>query len=437
MKSPGARTVCIVTPGYVATTPRVVKEADALAEAGYRVRVVFTEGDLDRLRAFDAGLLEGKSWQWTVVRWSRRLRPERVRFWRLTVPHQVLRRLPPGRLRRPALLAWAESRVYPALAGAAAAEAADLFIGHYPVGLVAAAGAAARWGARVGYDAEDLHVAEPPATVAGRRQADRIERIERTLLPRCAHRTAVSSGVAEALAARYGIRPPVAVHNAFALAEHAAAAGPLLDRRGPALSLHWFSQVIGLDRGLQDAIRAAGVLGGPVQIHLRGEIPDATRAALLGLAAQCGVAAGLRFHPPVPPGELVVRAAEHDIGLALEQPLNESRALSVTNKLFVYLAAGLAVAATDLPGQRGVLSTCPEAGRLYPPGDHRALAACLEDWRRDAARLRAAKAAALAAARVRWCWEVERQILVAEVDAALRPGAAGRTGGTLVRAGAA
>ena len=36
-------TVCLVTTGHPSTNPRLVKEADALAEAGYDVRVVATK----------------------------------------------------------------------------------------------------------------------------------------------------------------------------------------------------------------------------------------------------------------------------------------------------------------------------------------------------------------------------------------------------------
>lgn len=46
--------VCIVTPGYISSTPRVVKEAEALSQAGYRVRVVFSQGDLERARQHDS-----------------------------------------------------------------------------------------------------------------------------------------------------------------------------------------------------------------------------------------------------------------------------------------------------------------------------------------------------------------------------------------------
>jgi len=38
--------VVIVTPTYLSSNPRVVKEADALANAGLRVCVVFSQGQL-------------------------------------------------------------------------------------------------------------------------------------------------------------------------------------------------------------------------------------------------------------------------------------------------------------------------------------------------------------------------------------------------------
>jgi len=38
--SASAPLICLLTPGHVASTPRLVKEADALVDAGYRVHVV-------------------------------------------------------------------------------------------------------------------------------------------------------------------------------------------------------------------------------------------------------------------------------------------------------------------------------------------------------------------------------------------------------------
>jgi glycosyltransferase involved in cell wall biosynthesis len=413
--------ICLVTPGYLASTPRVVKEADALHAAGYRVRVVFSEGDLDLLREHDRLLLRDKPWRWASVGWSRRRPGERSIYWRATVRYQLARRSPRPLWRMLALAERGEGRLYSELAKMAAAEPADLFIGHYPVGLAAAARAAVMHHARLGYDAEDLHTGEDVSTEAGQRRQQRIDWIERKYLRRCTHATAAAPRIGEALAERYRISRPAVIHNVFPLAERDRLDGKKLDRQGSKLSLCWLSQTIGLDRGIDDAIRAVGVLSQPVQIHLRGSLSEPVKEALLTLARESGigVAEHIYFHPQVSPMELLSRTAEHDVGLALEPGHTVNYRLTVTNKLFLSLLAGLAVAVTDVPGQHDVMVTCSDAGVLYPPGDWRALAARLEGWLRRPEELQACRAAALAAARTRWNWERERGKLLVSVAAAL------------------
>jgi glycosyltransferase involved in cell wall biosynthesis len=195
--------------------------------------------------------------------------------------------------------------------------------------------------------------------------------------------------------------------------------GQVRDRRGDALSLYWFSQTVGLDRGIQDVILAAGRLVGPVQIHLRGHLTEAVRAELLSLAADCGVSDALYFHAPVCPKDLLSRSAEHDVGLALEPGARVCHRVTVSNKLFVYMTAGLAIVATDVPGQRAVLGDLGEDAFLYRSGGHGALAAHLEELRSNRGKLLAAKKASLAAARQRWNWEMESKKLLAAVERAL------------------
>src|SRR3981081_640790 len=59
------RSVCIISPGHLASNPRAIKEADALHEAGYRVTMV--AGDLSSsFRPFDEEVAARASW--TAVR---------------------------------------------------------------------------------------------------------------------------------------------------------------------------------------------------------------------------------------------------------------------------------------------------------------------------------------------------------------------------------
>ena len=58
--------ICIITPGNVSSNPRVVKEADALVEAGYEVRVV--AGDMvPWVRERDATIFARARWRCDLV----------------------------------------------------------------------------------------------------------------------------------------------------------------------------------------------------------------------------------------------------------------------------------------------------------------------------------------------------------------------------------
>jgi glycosyltransferase involved in cell wall biosynthesis len=302
--------------------------------------------------------------------------------------------------------------MHPEVARKAAEQAADLYIGHYPPGLAAAAYAADQHGAMLGYDAEDFHVGQQPDNEP---RIARIDYIERQHLEACAHVTAASAGIADAVADRYDIERPLVVDNVFPWAERDTLDGETKDRRGNALSLYWYSQTIGLNRGLQDAIRAAGLLDEPVQLHIRGALRESVRDVLMTTAERSGMTNSVYFHPKVPPDELLSRAVEHDIGLALEQGHTPARTVCATNKLFFYPMAGLAVAATDVLGQRHLLKDRSAFSGMCEPGNAEALAQILRRWT-DPVALEEAKSEALDMARTRWNWETEKEKLVDAID---------------------
>jgi glycosyltransferase involved in cell wall biosynthesis len=167
--------------------------------------------------------------------------------------------------------------------------------------------------------------------------------------------------------------------------------------------------VIGPGRGIEDAVAAVEMLDVPVELHLRGTLDPSFASHVIGRPR-------VVMLPQIPPPELVARAAEHDIGLALEQPVTENRALCVTNKLFTYMLAGLAVGATDTVGQREILKEAPGAGFLYPAGQPAALAAGIRRLLTDKDELAKTKAAAWNAADGRFNWEYESRGLVSYLE---------------------
>ena len=224
------------------------------------------------------------------------------------------------------------SRPFDELVARARAVAADLYVAHNAEALPAAHAAARARGAGSAFDSEDLHTGEQGDGGAGDLRAELLDYFERRCLPACRYVTVPSQPIADELVERYGIARPVTVHNVFPLTDRARLDGQRRDRRSRALSLYWYSQVVGLERGLQDAVHALGRVRGSVELHVRGKLAPNVERELRRLAREHRVEGQLIFHATVHPDELLARTAEHDIGLALEQPVSRNRLLTVTNK---------------------------------------------------------------------------------------------------------
>ena len=422
---PRAR-VCLVTTGHPATNPRLVKEADALTGAGYAVRVVACSflPWADRADAEFAGR------PWAV---------ERVRFGamasRATGLWQRLRRRVASRLVeafgfRSPLAERALHYVVPELTRLAAREPADLFIAHNLAALPAAAAAARRHGARLGFDAEDFHRGEY-AQPEGPDYALTCW-AEECYVPACDYVTAASEGIAAAYADVLSISLPVTIDNVFPLADRVATVREAElkgERAEGTRTLYWFSQTIGPGRGLEDVLAALPLLDDDIHLALRGRWADGYDVTFLSRAEALGVRDRVRWLAPVPPGELVVRTARHDVGLALERPRTRNREVCVSNKIFTYLLAGIPAIATETEGQRRICAHTPEATRLVRPGDVEAFA---EAVRALLAEGEAARSAAVRVATERFNWEHERERFLQVVGTCLganaRPdGAMGQT----------
>ncbi|WP_421999013.1 hypothetical protein [Reyranella sp.] len=397
------RSICIVSPGNLASNPRLLKEADALHEAGYTVTAVVCDYT-DALRSFDDDIAARVPW--SVVRVAR-------------PPLDGPTRFVAGRFA--ALLAAAGAGVPVALAAqayggpvvglrrAAVGVPADLYIGHYMAGLVAAAGAARRRGAMLGFDAEDYHAGE------GTQQAMTMVRaIEKVLLPSCRHVTAAAPLIADAYASRYGVTATT-VLNVFPLNMAAAERRP--SAGGGPLRAYWFSQTIGLDRGLQSFVRAMAQARVPVTLDVRGSNRWGHGDRLLELARELGVEGRVTLLPVAPPAEMVTLSASYDLGLSLETDVSENRRLCLTNKIFTYLLAGVPVLLSTTPAQCALAPALGEAARLAPLDDPATMARVLEELAAPEAR-EAASAAAWRLGRERYNWEVEKGALLRAVGQA-------------------
>ncbi|WP_263784444.1 glycosyltransferase family protein [Salinibacter grassmerensis] len=414
--------ICLITPGHPSKNPRLVKEADALAEAGDDVHVI--AGDYHPWGHDADRQYQDRPWELERVSYGAVASSGRQIYLggRKRIAETLAGWLPQGTR---AVNLRAQHWAIPELVDRAQSVPAELFIAHYLPAVPAALHAAEKHGAKAAFDAEDFHRGQFHDDERGSPEAERTRWFEETYLPQCESLTAASPGIARAYADELDIEEPTTILNVFPRSERSGHTPPQELREehpGDGISLYWYSQTIGPDRGLEMVVRAMGQIQDRVDdapcltLSLRGSWTDGYKTNLHALARSVGIEnKQIRHLTRTPPDQLIERAAQHDIGLALEQAKSRNRDLCVTNKIFAYLLAGLPVVATNTQGQQFVHRHAPNAVRLCAIDDVGDMAQQLCRWVRDAESRKRASEAAYQAAEDRYNWDVEKETLLSTV----------------------
>lgn len=408
-----SRKICLITTAHLSENPRLIKEANALHAAGHHVTVIACHYRPE-LHESDQSVLKGAAWSIRRVCWDPVENPALFkwsRFRRFTC-HMVVTMI--AKLGFSSAPEWLEirafDRVLPEIRRVALEVEADLFVGHNPGTMPIVWKLARDAGAKCGFDAEDFHSGMNRSGEKPSMQVEIVRRWEKRYLSRYDYLTAASPLIAREYCREYPISFDAVVLNAFDPVSTPAGATA---RRERILALYWVSQTIGAHRGLEDVIAAlAHLRGAPIRVFLRGEWQAGYEARLRDLAESFGVSDDtIVALPSVAYDEYVVSATRYDVGLATEEPTSRNRQICLTNKILMYLSAGLAVAATNTPAQTSLIGSIPQAGFVFPWGDPRALAEKLSAWLDDPELIGAAKRAALDAARDHYNWNIERSKL--------------------------
>lgn len=399
--------VCLISPGHVSFNPRLVKEADALAEAGYDVHVV-AANDLPNLRALDAPILANAKWSFQLVGGVAALdKVQRgaARLARRAIDSGV------------STLALAElghhALVWP-LRRAASKWKADLYIAHYIAALPAACHAARKHGAAWAFDAEDFHRGQFEDDEADSPESRIVRRLEAAYLPRAAYLTAASPGIADAYAGVAQVERPIVILNVFPRSN-----GPLApsERGGaePGPSLYWFSQTIGAKRGIECAIEAISIARSRPHLYLRGNMQAGFDRTMRALAEKAGVADRVHVLPPEIGADMERLASRHDLGLVAETGSSINRAIALTNKLFTYLLAGVPALVSDIPAHREIASAC-ESLILFQTENAVDLAAAIDRVLLNPEDLARLRGLAWEAGQRTFNWDVEKAKLIELVE---------------------
>ena len=400
--------ICLISPGHLATNPRLVKEANALVEAGYSV-VVISACYLPWADQQDKTQLDPRCRWLTPLPFGPHAPP--VKRLQQVVAQKLYRALFRLGVRQQGVVESAWHPLVADLKTAARKIQADLYIAHYPAALPAAALAAHTHGGLYAFDAEDFHLGDFPEEPSYEFQRQLLRMIEGRFLPGCVFTTAASPGIADAYANAYGIPLPVLLRNVFPLSH--APEGP--SPRGtafPGPSLYWFSQTIGPDRGLECAVRAIAMAESKPHLYLRGFISASFRQRMESLAFSQGVANRLHLLPPAPPEEMERLSAVYDLGLVAETGCTQNRGIALTNKLFTYALAGLPAVVSDIPAHWEYAKIMGAAVQIFGVENSTELASAIDSLLLNPDALVQARMAAYVCGQRELNWESEKNILL-------------------------
>jgi len=302
----------------LAQDARVRREIRALTRAGYRVVLVHAgeEGD-DPSLSSDGALLRGVGGR-----------------------GGLLARLPAGLGRA---VSWAR------FARAAARARPDVVHAHDVTMLAPSWFASKAAGAKLVYDTHEYAAGVPYRSGAARRLVSLLERL---LVPRCAAVIAVSDAVADRVQEDRGLaRRPAVIRNVPELdwgpSPHSGEAVADLRRdlrlEDSPLVLHQGAATPG--RGCEQLVEAVASLDG-VHLLFLGDFAPGFRAVLTAAADRCGADERVHLLPSVRAEALLAHTRQADVGACLLDPSCLNHRLTLQNKLFEYIAAGLPVVAT-------------------------------------------------------------------------------------------
>lgn len=398
--------ITLLSSGPLCRNPRVLKEATTLGGAGHDVTVA-TIAWHPRFEATDAALLRDAPFRKAALDRTGRTAGSRTTSFLERGLTFALRR---ARAAHPASLGS-----YHALRRLALARPFDLLIAHTELPLCIARELLAA-GLPVAADIEDWHSRDLLPDARRARPLALLETAERHLLRGARHVTTTSRAMADALAQAYDAPAPVVVPNTFPLTPHGQLSIPAPPTEP--VRFVWLSQTIGPGRGLEEFLAGWSLTRRDSRVVLLGD-PRAGYIETLRARLPDSHRARVETAPRVPPNEIASFLSRHDVGLALEPREPDNKNLTISNKIFHYLDAGLAVLATPTRGQSEVFARDPAIGLLDDLASSSALAARLDDWLANREHLRAAGRAARRLAENEFCWEKTAPVLLATVERSL------------------
>jgi len=418
--------LCIFVLNDVINDPRVQKEAETAADAGFEVSVVGTRSA--RSKSYE------ETGKYRIIRLNEggfckiiedtydkflALLSNAYHFWKVKKSRSSEETSPLVKVKQSVLRLATEIKFYLYLLGIsfnmnkeAKKIKADLYHATDLPMLIPAFLASRKIGTKYLYDSHELYVGMNPERT---KTYDFIcGLIERLLIKRAGKVVTVNSMYAKELSRRYRIKKPEVVMNCPKYQRSPSLSKLDKERFKKSLNIPENSRIIlyqgryELGRGLEELIESAQYLI-DATILLRGYGINETHLRLQ--VERSGFTDKVKFLRPVSMRELVASAAIADIGVIPYRNYSLGYYYASPNKLFEYMMAGLSLAVSNLPVMEKIVKET-ETGVCFNPDDPEDIARKLNRLIRDRTFLQKCRNNALFYAQKVYNWENEGKKLI-------------------------
>ena len=221
-------------------------------------------------------------------------------------------------------------------------------------------------GKKVSYDFEDWYSRD---YLVPERPVKLLEALEKFAIDNGAFVTAASTSMAAALKESYKpAREITVIYNGFSIEENLAVERSILPEAPGPLKLLWFSRTVGAGRGIESIINALAFCKSAVELHLLGGMADGYGDFIQKEFSQIKPHSFV-MHSFMRHNQLFNFIRQFDVGLAIEENINDNKKLTVSNKMLQYLQAGIQVIASDTAGQKEIAAFFPSAVHIVDIAD--------------------------------------------------------------------
>lgn len=347
--------ICLLSDHHISVNPRLWKEAFFYERSGHEV-MILVKWQSKELRQKDMDILKGHNIQYKTYL---NLIPGEVHSLKRWL-FRALRRTGSDLQKFLKIgTRWSISHAPNLMFTAAVKENADLYVAHLECAFWVGR-KLIKYGKKVAYDFEDWYSRD---YLVPERPVKLLEKLEHFALHNGLFCTAASQSMTAALNTTYKpVKEITIIYNGFTVNKQVEPTS-LQKKTSSPTKLLWFSRTIGPNRGIEYLLNALVVFKKPVELHLLGYMDEGYEHTLKSRFKNLQYHT-LVLHPFMPHNQLENFISQFNLGLAIEENINDNKNLTISNKMLQYLQAGIPVLASNTEGQKEVASYFPNSVKI-------------------------------------------------------------------------